>query len=223
MTLRTTAILTSLALPSTALAQPDVSAMHKFSWSENCGWMNWRDAGDGTQRATIEPGGRFLSGFVWMENVGWLNLGDGSPANGATYANTTGSDFGVNIDTATGQLSGLAWGENVGWVNFGGGTLATPPDPAMLDLGASRLFGYAWGENIGWINLDHAVHYVGFGCEPDLNQDGNADQDDLAYLVNVLGGGDNPTRIDPDFNLDGNADQDDIAALINVIAGGPCP
>ncbi|MFZ2875388.1 MAG: hypothetical protein WAZ94_13020 [Phycisphaerales bacterium] len=66
-------------------------------------------------------------------------------------------------------------------------------------------------------------HYVGFGRGPDLNQDGNADQDDLAYLVNVLSGGDNPTRIDPDFNLDGNADQDDIAALINVIAGGPCP
>jgi hypothetical protein len=60
-------------------------------------------------------------------------------------------------------------------------------------------------------------------CDPDLNQDGNADQDDLAYLVNVVGGGPNPTNIDPDFNRDGNADQDDVAALINVIAGGPCP
>ncbi|MCE7973823.1 MAG: hypothetical protein DYG92_05760 [Leptolyngbya sp. PLA1] len=68
-----------------------------------------------------------------------------------------------------------------------------------------------------------AVRYVGFPCDPDLNQDGNADQDDVAYLVSVVGGGENPTGIDPDFNRDGNADQDDIAALIGVIAGGPCP
>jgi hypothetical protein len=60
-------------------------------------------------------------------------------------------------------------------------------------------------------------------CDPDLNQDGNVDQDDVAYLINVVGGGANPTGIDPDFNHDGNADQDDVIALINVIAGGGCP
>jgi|GEM_PF-6929320 len=60
-------------------------------------------------------------------------------------------------------------------------------------------------------------------CDPDVNQDGNADQDDVAYLINVIGGGLNPTGIDPDFNRDGNADQDDVASLINVVAGGECP
>jgi hypothetical protein len=60
-------------------------------------------------------------------------------------------------------------------------------------------------------------------CDPDVNQDGNVDQDDVSYLINVVGGGPNPTGIDPDFNRDGNVDQDDIAALINVVAGGPCP
>ncbi|MCC6951422.1 MAG: hypothetical protein IT433_08240 [Phycisphaerales bacterium] len=60
-------------------------------------------------------------------------------------------------------------------------------------------------------------------CDPDYNQDGNVDQDDLAYLVNVIGGGENPTNRDPDFNQDGNADQDDYAALVNVVAGGDCP
>ncbi|MCE7972923.1 MAG: hypothetical protein DYG92_01170 [Leptolyngbya sp. PLA1] len=60
-------------------------------------------------------------------------------------------------------------------------------------------------------------------CDPDLNQDGNVDQDDVLYLINVIGGGDNPTGIDPDFNLDGNADQDDVLALINAIGGGGCP
>jgi hypothetical protein len=60
-------------------------------------------------------------------------------------------------------------------------------------------------------------------CDPDLNQDGNVDQDDVTYLVGVIAGGPNPTGIDPDFNRDGNADQDDITALINVVAGGACP
>jgi subtilisin family serine protease len=60
-------------------------------------------------------------------------------------------------------------------------------------------------------------------CDPDLNQDGNADQDDVRYLVNVIAGGPNPAGTDPDFNADGNADQDDVRALVNVIAGGPCP
>jgi len=60
-------------------------------------------------------------------------------------------------------------------------------------------------------------------CDPDLNQDGNADQDDVGYLTNVIAGGENPSGRDPDFNRDGNADQDDVLALVDVIAGGPCP
>jgi hypothetical protein len=60
-------------------------------------------------------------------------------------------------------------------------------------------------------------------CDPDLNQDGNVDQDDVSYLINVVGGGENPTGIDPDFNRDGNVDQDDVSALINTVGGGGCP
>ncbi|MBI1189934.1 MAG: hypothetical protein GC200_04540 [Tepidisphaera sp.] len=64
---------------------------------------------------------------------------------------------------------------------------------------------------------------VGPTCDPDVNQDGVADQGDVDYLINVIAGGANPTNIDPDFNQDGVADQGDIDALVNVIAGGPCP
>ncbi|MFZ2872943.1 MAG: dockerin type I domain-containing protein [Phycisphaerales bacterium] len=60
-------------------------------------------------------------------------------------------------------------------------------------------------------------------CDPDVNQDGNVDQDDVTYLINVVGGGANPTGIDPDFNQDGNVDQDDVSALINTVGGGGCP
>lgn len=60
-------------------------------------------------------------------------------------------------------------------------------------------------------------------CDPDVNQDGNVDQDDVAYLITVVAGGENPTGVDPDFNGDGSADQDDVVALITSVAGGPCP
>ncbi|MFA6046346.1 MAG: hypothetical protein WC718_15285, partial [Phycisphaerales bacterium] len=60
-------------------------------------------------------------------------------------------------------------------------------------------------------------------CDPDVNQDGNADQGDVDYLIDVVAGGENSTGIDPDFNHDGNVDQGDVDALINVVAGGGCP
>ena len=109
------------------LAQTNVDTTNKFSWSENCGFLNWRDAGSpaGAQGARI--GFKILSGFVWGETIGWIDLGDGTPANGQQYANPTSGpvvgipDFGVNRDPATNALSGFAWGENVGWVNFSGG------------------------------------------------------------------------------------------------------
>ncbi|MCC6950831.1 MAG: hypothetical protein IT433_05235 [Phycisphaerales bacterium] len=65
-------------------------------------------------------------------------------------------------------------------------------------------------------------------CDPDLNWDGNADQDDVAYLFDLIT---NPSPIDPtnvcgadpDYNRDGTADMDDVRTLIDVIASGECP
>jgi hypothetical protein len=88
------------------------------------------------------------------------------------------------------------------------------PDAGVMSGGSFTLFGGFWGA---------AAAPPPPPCDPDVNQDGNVDQDDVTYLINVIGGGANPTGIDPDFNQDGNADQDDILSLINVIAGGPCP
>lgn len=65
-------------------------------------------------------------------------------------------------------------------------------------------------------------------CDPDLNWDGNADQDDVAYLIDVIANPPNgipwnPCGADPDYNRDGNYDLDDVRALIDVIASGECP
>lgn len=71
-------------------------------------------------------GGRgwFFAGYAWAANSGWIHFGDGSPGNGHSYANSSGSDYGVNHDGA-GNLSGLAWAANTGWINLGTGLLAT--------------------------------------------------------------------------------------------------
>jgi hypothetical protein len=165
------AALVSTAAP--AMAQSNVTALHKFSWSENGGWMNWRDAGDPLGAQGVRLHGSFLSGSAWGENIGFISFGDGTPANATSYANTTGADFGVNVSLNTGALTGFAWGENAGWINFSGGALATPPNPARYDVAAGRLRGFAWGENIGWINLDDGLSFVGFTpCPSDFNRDG---------------------------------------------------
>lgn len=168
-----------IALQQGALAQSSFSSVDKFAWSENCGFLNFRDGGCHVSSA-------FLSGFVWGENIGWINMGSGA----GPYANLDGASAGVNLDPGTGALSGLAWGENVGWINFSGGSLASPPSPARLDTAAQRLRGFAWGENIGWINLDDDIHFVALACPADLddgsgtgNPDGGVDVSDLLFFL----------------------------------------
>ncbi|MBI1191250.1 MAG: hypothetical protein GC200_11290 [Tepidisphaera sp.] len=86
---------------------------------------------------------------------------------------------------------------------------------------AGNVYGHALDTN----GIQFAVAWTigGNACNPDVNQDGVADQGDVDYLINVIAGGENPTGIDADFNQDGVADQGDIDALINVVAGGSCP
>lgn len=145
-----------MAGSAATVASSNIDPVQKFSWSENSGWMNWRDANGGTDGVFVDIG--FLSGYVWMENVGWLNVGDGTPTDGEAYANEDDTDFGVNIEIGTGELHGFAWGENIGWINFD--TASVTPDQARFDLGNGQFHGYAWAENIGWINLGDATHFV---------------------------------------------------------------
>lgn len=171
-----------LAAPA-ARAQLRVSPEHKLSWSENAGRMNWLDAANGTSSVRVHP--TFLSGMIWMENIGWVVVGDGSPANGLSYTNLSGTDFGVNHSAANGALSGFAWSENAGWLNFGGGSLATPAKPARISaVSPRRFFGYVWSENLGWINLDDSGQYIQLNtCPADLNGDNQVDDSDFVLFA----------------------------------------
>jgi hypothetical protein len=222
----------SLVTAGAAFGQSSVDATNKHAWGENIGWTNWRDAGSPAGAQGVVVHATYLSGFAWAENVGWINLGDGTPANGAAYANTTGMDFGVNRDAATGSLSGLAWGENIGWINFAGGALASPANPARLvnESGACRLRGYAWGENVGWISLDGNEHFVGIpgACDDacnlaaDLDSDGDVDLSDLTALLANYGTLAGAEYEDGDLDGDEDVDLSDLTVMLSEF-GTLCP
>jgi hypothetical protein len=208
---------------ATALGQQTIDPANSFAWNENCGWLNFH--GGGPAVVLVRP--TYLSGYVWGENIGWVHLGD-VPPDGFQHANTDDTDYGVNMD-ATGEMSGFAWNENFGWINFAGGSMASPPNPAHLDLNAGRFRGFAWGENLGWINLDDVDHYVGVapGCgSADFNCDGDVGTDaDIDAFFACLGGNCPPAPCsgNADFNGDGDVGTDaDLEAFFRVLAGGAC-
>jgi hypothetical protein len=123
-----------------------------YAYGADIGWLDWY--ADGANGAAI--GQDFCFGYVYAANLGWINLGNGSPANGTTYSQSSPADFGVNVD-GSGNLRGYAWGANIGWINFGinyPGSTGLP----KVDQSTGQLSGYAWSANCGWISLN-----TGFG------------------------------------------------------------
>ncbi len=207
--------LSALSFVVSANGQTNVDSTNKNSWSENCGWMNWRDAGNpsGSQGALIA--GTFFSGMVWQENIGYLNLGDGTPANGSSYANVAGSDFGINI-LPDSRLTGFAWGENIGWINFGVFAFIPSAQQARFDTASGRLRGYAWGENVGWINLDDTNHFVAISCPADFNEDGSVDFFDYLDFVDAF----SLAVPEADFNHDSAIDFFDYLDFVDAFSIG---
>jgi hypothetical protein len=205
--------LLALAATTLAIAQSNVVPPDQWSWNENTGWMNWRDAGGGALGVRLN--GNHLEGWIWEENTGWTNVGPG----GGPYLNTTGLNFGVNVDPATGFMSGFAWNENTGWINFDTRP-SIGPQGARVDFSTYRLRGFAWAENTGWINLDDAAAFVQFApCFADFDKDGDVDANDLAFLLGNWGfipG--NPADL---VNNDDTVDANDLAFFLG--AWGPCP
>ncbi|MFA6046626.1 MAG: dockerin type I domain-containing protein, partial [Phycisphaerales bacterium] len=153
--------------------------------------------------------------------LNWSNLNE---AVGGDLSADINGDLKINQDDITEILSIL--GTTLGDVNLDGTVDAADLAIATGNLGTAG--GWARGDmngdgQITQADLDIISAGIAPACDPDVNQDGNSDQGDIDYLINVVAGGENPTNIDPDFNRDGNVDQGDVDSLINVVAGGQCP
>ena len=174
--MKTPLILALLTL-SLHAQQGNVSPTQKHAWSANTGWLHFLPGHSQGLLATET----YLARYVWSANLGWINLGDGSPANGHTYSNTTGTDSGVNL-LPNGDLQGLAWSANAGWLDFGA---ATGSHRARIDLLTGEFHGYAYGANIGWINLGNGnLSLDSLHC-PDADSDGLADSWEMAHFGNL--------------------------------------
>ena len=154
-----------------------------------------------------------------------LALADGDSVAAASMASSSGlQQAWNNADTSAlpsmmpQNLGGLVVAARIVYDVDGDGLYQDPTQPGGNASSVDEAY-----NAILYIGNTTPIPGAGPTCDPDLNQDGNADQGDIDYLINVVAGGDNPTNIDPDFNQDGNVDQGDVDALINVIAGGNCP
>ncbi|MEI8140974.1 MAG: hypothetical protein WCI03_14050 [bacterium] len=147
-------------LSTTTWASTGIDPTNKLAWAENTGWVN---ASPTNQGITIHYNGTsgYLSGLTWGENIGWIKLGSDP---GGPYANTTATDWGVNLNAA-GNLSGLAWGENIGWIKFNSAS-----NQVTINMITGTFDGYAWGENMGWIHFrgtapDYNVRTIAFDTQ----------------------------------------------------------
>jgi hypothetical protein len=234
---RVAVVVASACASGVILASSNVQSGYELAWAENIGWWDWRQAAGGEQG--VRAASTFLAGHIWSENAGWISLGNGAPASGLHYSNLDGSDYGVNIDPANGDLYGFGWGENIGWISFDTrSSLAGGGRQARIDFVSGRLHGYAWGENVGWLNLDDAVEYVAFAwptChEPfaDADGDGDVDQADFAVLQRCLTNGSVAiaegcecfNRPQPGFiRGDDDVDADDLSVFLSCSSGPALP
>ncbi|MCF7835727.1 MAG: PKD domain-containing protein [Candidatus Marinimicrobia bacterium] len=87
-----------------------------------------------------------ISGYGWSENIGWISFNSNSDGGAINY--------GVNINTSTGDLSGYAWSENIGWISFNRSVTGNPP-AAPFNGGSGPIAQYNSNTNTitGWMKV----------------------------------------------------------------------
>jgi len=123
------------------------------------------------------------------------------------------------------SVNQMARWDGVAWGAVGDRPIDGVSGPFVNALCAWRGSLYAFGSFLfaGGVPAHRAARFGPPACCPDVNEDGSADQGDVACLIMAVAGDASCTSRDPDFNADGSADQGDVAALIMVVAGAPCP
>lgn len=183
------------------------SDTEKYAWSENAGWINFRQEHGG---ATVHE--THLSGYAWAENIGWIKLGStGSEDSTPYYANDSADNWGVNRDSDTGELSGYAWSETAGWINFNSADLKG--QKVTVDS-AGNSDGYAWSENAGWIHFKNTdlPYIVRMTLAGDVNDSGNVDLGDAIDALKIV-----TEHLPSDVNVYADVNDDDKIGIPEAV------
>lgn len=128
----------------TISSKPVIATGARHAWSAATGHIDLKPAGGGLVLCNS-----YFAGYVWDAAAGWIHFGNGTPADGKSYANDA-NEYGVNHDGA-GNLTGNAWSPAVGWIVFEQ-THGMP----KLNLATGALSGHGWSASVGWIKFDGA-------------------------------------------------------------------
>jgi hypothetical protein len=195
----------------------------------------------GSDKKIVRAGiGDNVSGFAWSKNFGWISFnstdcdidGDGvfegagevgGPAPTGCPSSGAVTNYGVNIDEATGNFSGYGWSEYAGWVVFteadikndiaypGCGFPGAPCNAAKYNSGTGAVTGWAKAlvlEDDGWVKLsdDSVGAWNGEGVKID-----SATGDFSGWAWNDAGGCD---AVDPNGSY---IEAEDFTGIINDV------
>ncbi len=117
-----------------------------------------------TYAGTDNTSANDVTGFAWSDNIGWISFS-------CTDLGTCGtSQYGVDMDDASGVLSGYAWSDNIGWISFNAADVSGCPSgsctPTVNSDGTVSGWAKALSANSadgwdGWISL----HGSGYGVQ----------------------------------------------------------
>ena len=157
------------------------------------------------------------SGYAWSENIGWIS-----------FNSTTGggSNYGVNVNEATGYLSGYAWSENIGWISFNRSETGTPPSSDPCPGGECiAKYNDSTRELTGWMRvLANGGGWDGWIKFYNVTFDANGDWHGYAWSDMVVGwislnsaeGGGSSYKV----NSIGVVNRPPTATNLNVTGGG---
>jgi len=159
------------------------------------------------------------SGYAWSENIGWIS-----------FNNTTGggSNYGVNIDSNTGDLSGYAWSENIGWISFNRSETGNPPENPFQSGTPIAKYDKNSNEITGWMRvLASGGGWDGWIKFYNTTIDNNGDWHGWAWSDIVVGwvsfnGADPSTSGNYKVSSIGVVNQSPIASNLSIIKGNYC-
>lgn len=113
-----------------------------YAWSENIGWIQFKNTGAINYGVLVDTSNGNFSGYAWSENLGWLSF---------DVSDTASCGSRANLNTQTGVVTG--------WAKFlinGECVKLDPASGVTYNNNNNKFSGFAWGGEItGWIKWQH--------------------------------------------------------------------